>query len=89
MPFDELDLSNIKTYKAAERPSKVTIHLEAKPLRAGMTVRLLLDRLPDILKAADLKAVATAVVKARQLGRPVIAMIGGHVIKTGCSPIWG
>ncbi|MBI5897286.1 MAG: hypothetical protein HZB24_15210, partial [Desulfobacterales bacterium] len=42
---------------------------------------------PTVLKADDFKAVARAVVNARKQQKPVIAMLGGHVIKTGCSPI--
>lgn len=87
MPHDEIDLSNLRTYSAKERPSKVTTHLEGKPLRAGMTVREFINGLPGILKANELKSVARAIVNARSKGKPVIVMLGGHVIKTGCSPI--
>lgn len=87
MPYDEIDLSNIRTYSAGERASKVTTRLEGKPLRAGMTVQGFLNGLPGILKANELKSVARAVVSARSKSKPVIVMLGGHVIKTGCSPI--
>jgi hypothetical protein len=85
--FKQIDLSGIRAYSAASRPSKVKTDEVATPPRAGMTVRELLDGLPRILKAEDLKAVARAVVDARKTKKPVIAMIGGHVIKTGCAPI--
>jgi len=87
MPFEELDLSKIKTYQAIDRASKVTTRLEATPPRPGMTMRQFLNGLPEVLKAEDLKAVAAAIVNAKRKGRPVVAMIGGHVIKTGCSPV--
>jgi hypothetical protein len=45
-----------------------------------------LDRLPSVLKADELKAVAGAIVTAKQRGKPVMVMLGGHVIKTGCTP---
>jgi hypothetical protein len=86
-PYNEISLENVRTYSASDRTSKVTTSLEAVPPEAGMTMADFLNRLPAILKANDLKAVAQAVVQARSLGKPVIAMIGGHVIKTGCSPI--
>lgn len=85
--FPELDLSGVTTYSATDRPSKVATRMEARVPEPGMSVRQFLDRLPDILKAADLKAVARAVVRARELDKPVLVMIGGHVIKTGCAPI--
>jgi hypothetical protein len=87
MPYDEIDLSAIRTYSATERASKVELACEAKPPWAGMGLRDFLETLPDILKARDLKALARAVVAARRLGKPVIVMFGGHVIKTGCAPI--
>jgi hypothetical protein len=89
MPYDEIDLSGIKTYQATARVSKVTTALEGKPLRAGMRMGEFLDALPAILKADDLKSIARAVVAAKRNGKPVIVMLGGHIIKTGCSPILG
>ncbi len=89
MPFKEIDLSGIKTYSAAHRQSKVSVDAEAKPIRQGMTFNDFLQSLPSILKAGEFKAVAKAVVRARDLGKPVIAMFGGHVIKTGCGPVLG
>ncbi len=85
--YEEIDPAGVRTYSAADRQSKVETTAEAVPPRAGMRVREFLEGLPGILKAEDLKAVARSVVTARRAGRPVIAMIGGHVIKTGCSPV--
>ncbi len=87
MPYNEIDLSAIRTYKATTRASKVTTDLEGKPMRAGMNVGQWLDALPGVLKADDLKAVALAIAHARQKRKPVIVMLGGHVIKTGCAPV--
>jgi hypothetical protein len=85
--YEEIDPAGIRTYSAADRQSRVKAGAEAVPPRAGMTMRAFLDGLPAILKAEDLKAVARDVVAARRKRKPVIAMIGGHVIKTGCSPV--
>lgn len=87
MTYQQIDLSGLKTYSAKQRASKVGTRLEGKPLRAGLTVKAFLDGLPSVLKADDLKSVARAVVRAGKEGKPVIVMLGGHVIKTGCSPI--
>ena len=87
MPFPEIDLSGVRTYSAARRTSKVSTRFEGKPLRAGMRLVDFLEALPSVLKADDLKAVARAVVAARQAGKPVVVMLGGHVIKTGCAPV--
>ena len=69
------------------RSSKVTTSHEAYPPFKGMSFGDFLEGLPRILKADDLKSVARAVVSAKKLQKPVIVMLGGHVIKTGCSPI--
>jgi hypothetical protein len=87
MAFEEIDLSKLKTYRAAGRPSKVTAAMEAGPIRSGISMAQFLSGLPDTLKVRELKAVARAVIDAKKKNKPVIAMIGGHVIKTGCSPI--
>lgn len=87
MPHHEIDLASIKTYQASTRPSKVTTTLEGSPLRPGMRFSAFLESLPAVLKADDFKAVARAVALARQLGKPVMVMFGGHVIKTGCAPV--
>jgi hypothetical protein len=87
VPYKEIDLSAIKTYQAAMRASKVTTAREGRPLKAGLSMAAFLEGLPAVLKADDLKAVAKAVVNARRLGKPIIVMLGGHVIKTGCAPV--
>jgi hypothetical protein len=87
MPYKEIDLSGIRTYEAAQRISKVTTNLEGRPPFAGMSMAEFLDGLPAVLRADDLKAVARAVANAREAARPVVVMLGGHVIKTGCNPI--
>ena len=45
------------------------------------------DSLPDILAAADFKAVLDAIVRARRDDRGLLWGIGAHVIKTGLSPV--
>src|SRR5690349_6774827 len=85
--LEPIDLSNLSTYPLASRPSKVGTADFARPVEAGATIGAFLDSLPRILAAEDLKAVARAVRRARDAGRPVIVGLGGHVIKTGLSPI--
>ena len=85
--YPEIDLNSIKTYSATQRQSKVKVDTIAKPLTAGMSFKKFMDSLPTILKAEDIKHVARAIVNAKKNQKPIIAMIGGHDIKTGCSPI--
>ncbi len=84
--FKPIDLESIVTYDLASRPSKVTVADFAKPV-APESVRALVNGLPDILGARSLKAVAAAIRRARELGKPIVWGIGGHVIKTGLAPV--
>ncbi len=84
-----IDLSGISTYPLASRPSKVTVRDFAKVLsrdQAQQTAALL-DSLPDILAAQTLRSIVSAVIEAKAQNRAIIWGIGGHVIKTGLSPI--
>ena len=85
--FPEITPDKLKTYSAINRQSKMRILEEAKPVLPGATFKQFLDNLPNILKANDLISLAKMVVAAKTKQKPIIAMIGGHVIKTGCSPI--
>jgi hypothetical protein len=70
----------------ATRPSKVRLADLGRPVGPDATVDDWLDALPAQLGANDLKALRDAIVAARAAGRPVVAAMGGHVVKTGCGP---
>jgi hypothetical protein len=86
-PYEEFDLSDVQTYPLASRTSKVTSADLGRPAVAGSTIGAFLDALPNILAAADFRAVVAAVREAQIGGRGVLWGLGGHVIKTGLSPI--
>ena len=88
--YDQLhpiDLSEISTYALSTRPSKVTVSDFAVPAAEGETLAGYLSKLPAILAVKSLREVAAAIRRARELGKPVIWGIGGHVVKTGLAPI--
>lgn len=82
-----IDASAIRTYPLAKRTSKFTRADFGKVLKAGASVRELLESLPRVLAADDLRALAKQVAESRKKNRPVIAGMGAHVIKTGLSPV--
>ena len=82
-----IDLDEVKTYPLASRPSKVTIDDFAKPITNDSSLRDYLQSLPNILAVQSLREIASHIRRARELGRPVIWGLGGHVIKTGLAPI--
>jgi hypothetical protein len=59
----------------------------AHPPSSDRTFKAFLDSLPDILVARDFRRVVSAVVKAARARRGVVLMLGGHVVKTGLSPV--
>ncbi|MBN2321222.1 MAG: hypothetical protein JXR49_19235 [Acidobacteria bacterium] len=83
-PFD---LSDVNTYPLKKRTSKVSVDNFCRPHEKGSGVSEFLGNLPDILGARNLKQLAHAIVNARSNGRAIIWGIGGHVVKTGLSPI--
>ena len=89
MPFsyDEFDLSGIATYPLKSRTSKARAEDFARPAPDGATVRALLDSLPNILAAADFKAVVQAIVDAKNADGGIVWGLGAHVIKTGLGPV--
>lgn len=82
-----IDLNEISTYELASRPSKVTVENFATPVGDGESVNGFLSKLPDVLAVRSLREVAARIRRAKELGKPVIWGIGGHVIKCGLSPI--
>jgi hypothetical protein len=85
-PYEEFDLSGILTYPLKSRESKVRHDDFARPCAPGSTVGSLVDSLPNILAAADFKAVVRSLVAARQRSG-IVWGIGAHVIKTGLGPV--
>ena len=86
-PYEEFDLSDVATYPLATRASKVKAENFATPHVKGRGASAFLDSLPDILAAADLRAVVRAIVDAKRSGGGIIWGFGAHVIKTGLSPV--
>jgi hypothetical protein len=60
---------------------------EAHPYRPGASFAAFLDGLPDVLGAADLRAVLDAAERAYARGRPLLWGLGAHVIKVGLAPV--
>jgi hypothetical protein len=83
--YKEADLSGLKRLSAADRPTKVSVTEFARPLEPAAAATLL-KSLPDQLAARTLRDVITRTVEAHAKSRPVVLMLGGHVIKVGVSP---
>jgi hypothetical protein len=84
--FAPLDFESLKFEPLADRPSKVALSDLGRPLAPNPSLANWLDALPGMLGASGLKRLTTAIVRARLSDRPVMAALGGHVVKTGCGP---
>jgi hypothetical protein len=83
--YREADLSRLSVGTVATRATRVSIADFAKVPDPEAAARLL-ESLPDQLAARALREVVTRVAAAARAQRPVIAMCGGHVVKSGVSP---
>ena len=77
----------MRTVPVAQRPNKVSADEFAQPPAAERSFGAFLGSLPDILVARDFRRVVAAIVEATKRRRAVIVMLGGHVVKTGLSPV--
>ena len=87
LPYDEFDLSDVRTYPLKSRKSKARSEDFARPCPRGASLGTWIDSLPHILAAADLKAIVATLVEARQEGRGILWGVGAHVIKNGLGPV--
>jgi len=85
--YDDFDLSAVRTYPLKSRKSKARVEDFARPCAAGTTIAAWLDALPNVLAAADFKAVVRAMEDARARDAGIVWGIGAHVIKTGLGPV--
>jgi len=87
LPYEEFDLSGVKTYPLRSRQSKVSLAQFATPYKAGSGVDGFLKSLPGLLAAKDFKEVVQAILAAKRDGKAIVWGLGAHVLKTGLSPV--
>lgn len=85
--FETINLEKINTYKLVTRPSKVTTDNFARAIAEEDSLKNFLEKLPDILAVQSLREIAKQIRRARDLGKPIVLGIGGHIIKTGLAPV--
>ena len=86
-PYEEFDLSDVRTYPLASRRSKAQAQDFATPVERGARFKTWFDSLPRVLGGVDLRRVVGALADAHRYGRGIVWGIGAHVIKTGVSPV--
>ena len=81
--IEPISLDSVATYPLASRPSKVALDDFAKPVAENSSLNDFLSSLPNILAVQNLRSLVAAMRRAREVHKPIIWGIGGHVIKTG------
>jgi hypothetical protein len=83
-----VNLALVKTISMSARKSKVSIAESGLPFDGKRdSFRAFIDGLPDVLVARDLKNLVRDILASRRKAKPVILMMGAHVIKVGLAPI--
>jgi hypothetical protein len=85
--YEEFDLAGIRTYPLASRSSKVRHEDFARRWDPQTGLSGWLASLPNILAAADFRAVVAAMRQAQAGGLGLVWGVGAHVIKTGVAPV--
>jgi deoxyhypusine synthase len=86
--FKQIKLDGVRLISIKKRRSKVSLKDFAKvpdPRKARLGE--FIDSLPRILAGNELRALVRDIARSRRNGKPVILMMGAHVIKVGLSPI--
>jgi hypothetical protein len=86
-PYEEVDLAGVQTYPLASRPSKVHDADFARVWDPASGLAGWVASLPNLLAAADFRAVVAAMRRAGAADRGIVWGIGAHVIKTGLAPV--
>lgn len=90
LPPDRLspvDLERIKTHSVHEREHLVAREAFARPVDPEGTIGELIDSLPKVLAAAELRDLGEAIARARAESKRVVFGLGGHVVKVGLGPL--
>jgi hypothetical protein len=82
----EIDLGKIKPEPISKRKNKVSLK-DFASVEGDASFKSFWDSLPNILAAAEIKKVVKAIKTARAKNKPVIWLMGAHVIKVGLSPM--
>jgi len=82
-----LRLEEVSTYPLSSRQSKVSQNDFARPVKENASLEDFLTSLPNILGVQSMRSLSAQIRRAKQLGKPIIWGLGGHVIKVGLAPV--
>jgi hypothetical protein len=86
-PYEEFDLTDVRTYPLALRPSKARREDFARVWTPASGMAGWIDSLPNMLAAADFRAVVAAMRAAKAADRGLVWGFGAHLLKVGLGPV--
>lgn len=84
--YQTADLSAVRPVPFSSRANKVSLEQFGKVLDRAPEIARFIAAWPDLLGADDLRRVVDRWAGAVENDRAVVFLLGGHVVKTGCSP---
>jgi hypothetical protein len=84
--YEAADLGSVAPIPFSARENKVSVGQFGEVLDPAPAIAPLIAALPDVLAAADLRRVVERWSASLDASRAVVLLVGGHVVKTGCSP---
>ena len=87
LPYEEFDLSNVKTYPLASRASRARHEDFGRPWNPSAGMSDWLQSLPNMLAAADFRSIVAAMRQAQADDRGLVWGLGAHVLKVGLGPV--
>lgn len=84
--YEAADLGKVVPIPFADRRNKVSVGQFGEVLDAPPDLAPFISALPDLLAAADLRRIVQRWSAALDGDRAVVLLVGGHVVKAGCSP---
>lgn len=85
--YKEIDMSKIKASSIQNRKSKISAVQLAQCVDANSSFLTFYESLPSTLASRDLRELVGHVAQAVLKKKPVLWMMGAHVIKVGLSPV--
>lgn len=82
-----IDFKKVKTYPLRERVNKIRNDEFASICKKGGDFKDFYKSLPMVLAVQSMKGLVDSILAARKKGKPVLFMMGAHVIKCGLNPI--
>ncbi len=85
--YREIDIQKVKSVSIRQRESKVRLEDMARPVDPDCSFRTFMTSLPGQLAGKDFISLVEKIVQAHRSEKPVLLMMGAHVIKVGLSAV--